>query len=68
MKTNSKIKRLRTTVGDLITAIMDVAVERCPDERAAYRVTSLVVKRMLQPVPVVATRGRVRLHRNLRVD
>lgn len=67
MKTDSKIKQLRTTVGDLIAAIMDVAVERSRDERAAYRVTSLVVNRMLQPVPVVATR-KVRLHRNLRLD
>lgn len=68
MKTDSKIKQLRTTVGDLIAAIMDVAVERSRDKRAAYRVTSLVVNRMLQPVPVVATRARVRLHRNLRLD
>lgn len=67
MKINSRIKRLRTTVGDLIAAIMDVAVEPCRDERAAYRVTSVVVNRMSQPVPVVATRARVRLHRRPRL-
>lgn len=68
MKTNSNIKQLRTTVGDLIAAIMDAAVQRCQDERAAYRVTSVLVNRMLQPVPVVATRATVKPRRKPHLD
>jgi len=57
MKTEMKIKRVHTTVGELIVAIMDAAQKVTNTERDAYRLTGFVWNRMLQPVPVVATRS-----------
>jgi len=55
MKTNLN-RSLRTTVGDLIVALMDAALEKCKDEQTACRVTSLILNRMV-PVPVPARRA-----------
>jgi hypothetical protein len=58
MKTEFKVRKVRTTIGDLIVAIMDAALEVSKSERKAYRLTGLVVNKMLQPAPVVVTQPR----------
>ena len=58
MKTNRNAGRVRTTVGDLIVSIMDAARRVTRNERRAYRLTGLVLDKMLQPFPVPATRSR----------
>ena len=52
---NDRKTKLRTTMGDLIVAVMDAALEVSRSERNAYRLTGLVVNKMLQPCPVVCT-------------
>lgn len=57
MKMKSKENaKLRTTLGELVVAIMDAALEVSRNERAAYHLTGLVLNRMLEPAPVIATR------------
>ncbi len=52
MKTNRNAGRLRTTIGDLVVSIMD-AGEVTRNERKAYRLSGLVLNKMLQPCPVL---------------
>jgi hypothetical protein len=54
MKTNMKLGQ--TTLGELIAFIMDAASRFTRDEREAYRITGLIMNRMLCPVPAVARR------------
>jgi hypothetical protein len=68
MKINSNVRRLRTTVGDLIVAITDVALQRCKNERTAYRITGIVFNRMLQPAPVVVTCARLKQRRSRQIQ
>ena len=57
MTTRANTKKLHTTLGDLIVAIMDAARGFAANEREAYRLTGLIVNRMvLRPVPVTITR------------
>jgi len=49
MRSGSNIKRLYTTVGDLIVAITDAALEVSKNEKEAYRVAHLVLSRMVSP-------------------
>ncbi|HEY7217946.1 MAG TPA: hypothetical protein VH985_06095 [Candidatus Binatia bacterium] len=56
MTTKVNLRRLHTTVGELIVAIMDAARRVTDNERNAYRLTGFVLNRMLQPVPVPVTR------------
>jgi hypothetical protein len=63
MKTKTNVKRLRTTLGELVIAITDAALEVSRSERAAYRLTGLVLNRMLQPVPVIASHRPTNPHR-----
>ncbi len=39
---------LVTTVGDLVSAVVDAALESVADERAAYRVAGLVLNNLLR--------------------
>jgi hypothetical protein len=64
MKTNRKAGRVRTTIGDLIVSIMDAALRVTGNERKAYRLTGLVLDKMLQPCPVLATRPRIDFRKN----
>jgi hypothetical protein len=64
MKSKANL-RFRTTLGELIGAIMDAALEVSRDERTAYHLTGLVLNRMLQPAPVIATQRRTHLYRRL---
>ena len=54
MTTKVNVRRLHTTVGELIVAIMDAALGVSDSERDAYRLTGIVLNRMLDPVPVPA--------------
>jgi hypothetical protein len=56
MTTRVNVRRLHTTVGQLIVAIVDAARRVTESERNACRLTGLVLNRMLQPVPVPVTR------------
>jgi len=47
---------IQTTLGELIRTVWDEARRVTHDERNAYRLTGLIVNRMLQPLPVPATR------------
>ncbi|HVO96191.1 MAG TPA: hypothetical protein VMT22_25265 [Terriglobales bacterium] len=68
MTAKTKMRRLHTTVGELITAITDVALGFTTDERNAYRLTGLVLDHMtLRPVPVVATRRASHIRRVARI-
>jgi hypothetical protein len=51
-----RTKKLHTTVGELIVALTDAALRVSANERAAYRLANFMFNRMLQPVPVAATR------------
>ncbi|HXV84366.1 MAG TPA: hypothetical protein VEG60_31345 [Candidatus Binatia bacterium] len=61
MKTKTKLRQ--TTLGDLIVNIMDAASRFARDEREAYRITGLIVNRILCPVPAVARPRAIRLRR-----
>jgi len=56
MKTEMNIKRIHTTVAELIVTIPDAARKVTNTKRDAYRLTGFVWNRMLQPVPLVAAR------------
>jgi hypothetical protein len=56
MTTETRIRKLHTTVGELIAAITDAARSVTDNERSAYYLTGFVLNRMLRPAPVAATR------------
>lgn len=47
-------KKHDTTLGELIASVMDAANRFTRDEKEAYRITGLIVNRILCPVPAVA--------------
>ena len=52
MRTDFDDKRVHTTIGDLVVAVTDVALEVAKDKRKAYRIASRVVNSMLKsPTP-----------------
>lgn len=53
MTSKVNLRRLHTTVGELVVSIMDAALTVTGSKRDAYRLTSFVLNRMLQPAPVV---------------
>jgi hypothetical protein len=57
MKAESNVTRLKTTVGDLVVAMVDAALRAGGSERNAYRLTGLILNAMLEPVPVRAARS-----------
>lgn len=67
MTTKVNVRRLHTTVGELIVAIMGAARRVADNERDAYRLTGFVLNRMLQPVPVAATRRVTNIPRKARI-
>jgi hypothetical protein len=67
MTTKVNVRRLHTTVGELIVAIMDAARKVTDDGRNAYRLTGFVLNRMLQPAPATATRHATNIPRKARI-
>jgi hypothetical protein len=63
VKANTKIRQI--TLGDLIVGITDAARRFAIDEREAYRVTGLIVNRILCPVPAVVHPRPIRLRRRV---
>jgi hypothetical protein len=52
MRTDFDCKRIHTTIGDLVVAVADVALEVAKDKRKAYRIATRVVNSMLKsPTP-----------------
>lgn len=47
MNAEPPVKRLQTTVGDLVVAAMDVALEVSKNQRKAYRLAGIVLNKML---------------------
>ncbi len=47
MRVEQPVKRLRTTVGDLVVAAMDAALEVSRNQRKAYRLAGIVLNKML---------------------
>lgn len=43
--------RIDTTLGDLISAVSDAALDFCEDKRGAYLLASLVLEDILQKAP-----------------
>jgi hypothetical protein len=58
MKVEANVKRLRTTVGDLVVAMVDAALKAGGSEKDAYCLTGFFLNRMLQPAPAKAARLR----------
>ena len=48
MRLEPPVKRLQTTVGDLVVAAMDAALEVSRNERKAYRLAGIVLNKMLK--------------------
>ena len=46
-------QNITTTLGELIATVMDAAKRFSRDEREAYRITGLIVNRMLCPMPAI---------------
>jgi hypothetical protein len=55
-----KTKKLHTTLGELITAIVDTAKTVTSDERGAYDLTGFVLNHILRPVPVIVANRKIR--------
>jgi hypothetical protein len=52
MRTDFDGKRIHTTIGDLVVAVTDVALDVEKDKKKAYRIASRVVNSMLKsPTP-----------------
>jgi hypothetical protein len=51
MKLEGNIKRLQTTLGDLVVALVDAALKAGRSETNAYRMTGAIVNTLLQPAP-----------------
>jgi hypothetical protein len=51
MKFQGNIKRLETTVGDLVVALVDAALKGGRSQTNAYRMTGAIVNTLLQPAP-----------------
>ena len=47
MRVEPPVKRLRTTVGDLVVAATDAALEVSRNQRKAYRLAGIVLNKML---------------------
>lgn len=56
MRVEPPVKRLQTTVGDLVVAAMDAALEVSGNQRKAYRLAGIVLNKMLND-------SRLRAHR-----
>ena len=63
MKKGSNVNKARTTIGDLIVAIVDAAREIFVNEQQAYHFTEVVLNRLARPVPARSVAGRIRLRR-----
>jgi hypothetical protein len=67
MTTKIRVRRLHTTVGELVVAITDAARRVAENEGSAYQLTGFVLNRMLQPVPVAAPRRATNIPRKARI-
>ena len=48
MRTTSELGQVQITVGDLILAIMDAALETTENEKKAYQIAGLALNRVLR--------------------
>lgn len=68
MTTKTKVRRLHTTLGELITAITDTARNYTTSEQNAYRLTERVLNQMMFGLaPVAVTRRAAHTRRAARV-
>lgn len=67
MTSKVNLRRLHTTVGELVVALMDAARRVTDSERNAYRLTGFVLNRMLQPAPIAMTRRATNTPRKARI-
>ena len=63
MTSKVNLRRLHITIGELIVTITDAALGVIDNQRDAYRLTSFVLNRMLQPAPVAASRRATSIRR-----
>jgi hypothetical protein len=57
-----------TTIGDLVVSIMDAALEVTRNERKAYRLSGLVLSKMLRPCPLLIKQPDINFRRKSRLD
>jgi hypothetical protein len=48
MRTSCNVTRMSSTLGDLIVAVMDEALQVSKDERRAYQITAVVLNKVLR--------------------
>ena len=58
MRVNPPGRRLQTTVGDLVVAAMDAALEVSKDQREAYRLAGIALNKILSDSRLSARRFR----------
>ena len=63
MTSKVNLRRLHTTIGELIVTITDAALGVIDNQRDAYRLTGFVLNRMLQPAPAAARRRATSIQR-----
>jgi hypothetical protein len=56
VRVESPVKRLQTTVGELVVAAMDAALEVSKNQRRAYRLAEVVLNKMLSDSRIKAHR------------
>lgn len=47
MRTSSNVKGRQVTIGDLVVAVTDAAIEVARNERKAYRIANLALRKIL---------------------
>ncbi|MFQ5853615.1 MAG: hypothetical protein ACE5JU_23905 [Candidatus Binatia bacterium] len=55
MRADHGQEKIDTTLGDLIAALSDVALNLCSDKRAAYLLAGLALEVILKKTPLSAT-------------
>jgi hypothetical protein len=68
MKLEQNIRTLHTTLGDLVVAVMDAALEVVGSEKKACRLGGVILNRMLQPAPVMSRRPGIKRHKASRLN
>lgn len=48
MRTSSNVKGRQVTIGDLVVAVTDAAIEVAKNERKAYRIANLALRKILR--------------------
>jgi hypothetical protein len=55
MRANHEPEKVNTTLGDLVAALSDAALEVSGDERGAYLLASLALEEILKKAPIRKT-------------